>query len=167
MFSRMCAVARIASWPGQARCYAVPMSQGVLVCGGGGRGAAVRQFSTDAPFVGGKFFTEEEIEEQFTKGSGNGGQKVNKSVNAVILKHIATGTMVKCHAERSLYVNRKIARKLLDGHLDAILNGKDSKVELQKAKVRKQRDRRRRRQAAKKQDDEDSDHEIDTIPQAL
>jgi protein subunit release factor B len=99
-------------------------------------------------FTGGKFFTEADVEETFTKGSGNGGQKVNKSVNAVILKHIPTGLMVKCHQERSLYFNRKIARRLLDAQLDVQINGKDSKAEKKRAKLRKQKDRRRRRTAA-------------------
>ncbi len=38
---------------------------------------------------------DEEIDEQFTKGGGKGGQKVNKTNNCVILTHKPTGIQVK------------------------------------------------------------------------
>ncbi|KAJ2970164.1 hypothetical protein NUW58_g9779 [Xylaria curta] len=44
---------------------------------------------------------EEEIEESFLKGSGPGGQKINKTNSAVQLKHTPTGLVVKCQATRS------------------------------------------------------------------
>lgn len=92
---------------------------------------------------------EEDLEEQFTKGSGNGGQKVNKSVNCVILKHKPTGLVVKCHQERSLALNRSVARKILQTKLDILLNGRDSKSERARVKARKQSARRARRSTQK------------------
>ena len=38
---------------------------------------------------------EEELDESFIKGSGNGGQKINKTSNCVLLKHVPTGLWVK------------------------------------------------------------------------
>lgn len=38
---------------------------------------------------------EDELEEQFVKGSGPGGQSVNKTSNCVVLKHLPTGIVVK------------------------------------------------------------------------
>ena len=38
---------------------------------------------------------EEELEERFVRGSGPGGQSVNKTSNNVILKHLPTGIVVK------------------------------------------------------------------------
>lgn len=38
---------------------------------------------------------EEELEEQFVRGSGPGGQATNKTSNCVVLKHIPTGIVVK------------------------------------------------------------------------
>lgn len=38
---------------------------------------------------------EDELEEQFVRGSGPGGQATNKTSNCVVLKHIPTGTVVK------------------------------------------------------------------------
>ena len=75
---------------------------------------------------------EHELEESFTKGSGPGGQNVNKMTNAVFLKHLPTNLWVKCHQTRSLEQNRKIARKLLTKKLDGFVNGENS-VEAQEA----------------------------------
>ena len=68
----------------------------------------------------------EDLEEKFTLGSGPGGQAVNKTANAVFLKHLPTGLWVKCHQTRSIESNRKIARNLLTRKLDNHLNGENS-----------------------------------------
>ena len=44
---------------------------------------------------------EQDLEESFVRGSGRGGQKVNKTNNCVYLRHTPTGIAVKCHADRS------------------------------------------------------------------
>lgn len=38
---------------------------------------------------------ENDLSEMFVKGSGNGGQKINKTSNCVVLHHLPTGTVVK------------------------------------------------------------------------
>lgn len=75
---------------------------------------------------------ENDIEEQFVQGSGPGGQNVNRLQNCVILKHLPTGIIVKCHQERLLQRNRKLARQLLLQRLDVHYNGTDSIVEQKK-----------------------------------
>ncbi|QBZ64758.1 hypothetical protein PoMZ_06457 [Pyricularia oryzae] len=70
---------------------------------------------------------ETEIEESFLKGSGPGGQKINKTNSAVQLKHIPTGIVVKCQETRSRDQNRKIARQLLATRLDDLNNGDQSR----------------------------------------
>ncbi|OTA99218.1 hypothetical protein M426DRAFT_325361 [Hypoxylon sp. CI-4A] len=70
---------------------------------------------------------EEEIEEAFLKGSGPGGQKINKTNSAVQLKHIPTGIVVKSQATRSRSQNRVIARQLLADRLDQIARGDQSR----------------------------------------
>ncbi|KAI0427436.1 RF-1 domain-containing protein [Xylaria sp. FL1042] len=70
---------------------------------------------------------EEEIEESFLKGSGPGGQKINKTNSAVQLKHIPTGLVVKCQETRSRSQNRTIARQLLANKLDDIARGDESR----------------------------------------
>lgn len=60
---------------------------------------------------------EEDLEEQFTRGSGAGGQHRNKTSTAVILKHIPTGITIRAEGERSQKQNRETARELLLGKL--------------------------------------------------
>ncbi|KAI0713441.1 RF-1 domain-containing protein [Earliella scabrosa] len=92
---------------------------------------------------------EEDIEETFVRGSGPGGQSVNKTENNVQLIHRPTGIRVCCQETRSLKQNRKLARKILLDKLDALANPGLSKQEMQKAK-QIERERRRRKKAKKK-----------------
>ncbi|XXH00340.1 hsp70 nucleotide exchange factor fes1 [Hypoxylon texense] len=71
---------------------------------------------------------EEEIEESFLKGSGPGGQKINKTNSAVQLKHLPTGIVVKSQATRSRSQNRVVARQLLADKLDRIARGDESRA---------------------------------------
>ncbi|TQV92162.1 peptidyl-tRNA hydrolase domain-containing protein [Cordyceps javanica] len=79
-----------------------------------------------------------EIEESYLKGSGPGGQKINKTNSAVQLKHLPTGIVVKSQATRSRSQNRKIARDILAQRLDDLLNGEQSRAGIVGA-VRKKR----------------------------
>ena len=65
---------------------------------------------------------EEDIFEQFVKGSGKGGQKINKTSSCVILRHRLSGTTVKCQRERRLSVNRYLARRLLADRIEALMS---------------------------------------------
>jgi len=51
----------------------------------------------------------EEVEERFIRGSGAGGQKINKTSSTVWLRHAPTGIEVRCQRERSQTVNRLLA----------------------------------------------------------
>ena len=77
---------------------------------------------------------DQDIEESCVRGSGPGGQAVNKTSNAIILKHLPTGIVVKCHQTRSLGKNREIAREILTNKLDDLING-DMSVENQKQRA--------------------------------
>src|SRR3989344_4656465 len=55
----------------------------------------------------------QDIDEQFTRGSGHGGQKVNKTSSAVQLRHLPTGIEVKMQQHREQSKNRLSAWKLL------------------------------------------------------
>ncbi|KAI3535095.1 RF-1 domain-containing protein [Colletotrichum filicis] len=68
-----------------------------------------------------------DIEESYLKGSGPGGQKINKTSSAVQLKHIPTGIVVKSQATRSRSQNRKIAREILAEKIDNLQNGDQSR----------------------------------------
>jgi protein subunit release factor B len=50
-----------------------------------------------------------DVEEKFIRGSGPGGQKINKTSSTVWLRHRPTGIEVRCQAERSQVANRERA----------------------------------------------------------
>lgn len=60
---------------------------------------------------------ERDLEWTACRGSGAGGQARNKTSNAVQLRHIPTGTMVRCESERSQHQNRRTALALLRARL--------------------------------------------------
>lgn len=47
-----------------------------------------------------------DVEEVFVRGSGPGGQKINKTASTVVLRHRPTGVEVRCQRERSQAANR-------------------------------------------------------------
>jgi protein subunit release factor B len=60
-----------------------------------------------------------DVEERFVRGSGPGGQKINKTSSTVWLRHAPTGVEVRCQAERSQFENRTRAWEDLCGKLEA------------------------------------------------
>ncbi|KAH7889246.1 RF-1 domain-containing protein [Phlebopus sp. FC_14] len=92
---------------------------------------------------------EEDLEESFVRGSGPGGQSINKTSNNVQLLHKPTGIRVACQETRSLQTNRMLARRIILEKLDRLHNPGLSKGELQRAKQR-ERERQRRKKARKK-----------------
>ncbi|EPT06230.1 hypothetical protein FOMPIDRAFT_1110057 [Fomitopsis schrenkii] len=91
---------------------------------------------------------EEDIEESFVRGSGPGGQSINKTENNVQLLHKPTGLRVACQDTRSLSQNRKLARRRLLEKLDAYHNPGLSKEEM-KAALQRERERRRKKKSKK------------------
>ncbi|KAL6307917.1 RF-1 domain-containing protein [Sparassis latifolia] len=92
---------------------------------------------------------EEDLEESFVRGSGPGGQSINKTENNVQLLHKPTGFRVSCQETRSLLQNRKLARRVLLDKLDAMYNPGLSKQELKRA-LQIERERRRKKKAKQK-----------------
>jgi len=92
---------------------------------------------------------ESDIEESFVRGSGPGGQSINKTQNNVQLLHRPTGIRVSCQETRSLEQNRKTARRILLDKLDDIHSPGLSKSGMKKAK-HLERERRRRKKAKRK-----------------
>ena len=86
-----------------------------------------------------------DIEEKFVRGSGHGGQKVNKTSSTVWLKHIPTGIEVKCQEHREQSKNRILAYKLLIFKIDAVKKGKESEKAKKIFKIKKQKIKRSKR----------------------
>ncbi|KNE57241.1 hypothetical protein AMAG_02974 [Allomyces macrogynus ATCC 38327] len=95
---------------------------------------------------------ETELEERFIKGGGNGGQKINKTSNCVVLVHKPTGIQVRCQETRSLTDNRRIARKILkiklDDHFNGALSKRNQKAEAERRKKQKKKQRAKKKYAA-------------------
>ncbi|XP_066509626.1 mitochondrial translation release factor in rescue-like [Hoplias malabaricus] len=95
---------------------------------------------TDLPVL-----NEDDLNEQFVRGSGPGGQATNKTSNCVVLKHTPTGVVVKCHQTRSLELNRRRAREIMREKLDIVYKGEDSELlkSQEESKAKKQEKRRK------------------------
>ncbi len=81
---------------------------------------------------------EDDLEEDFIRGSGPGGQKVNKTSSTVVLRHVPTGLEVRCQKERSQVMNRHWARVELCERLEKALSDARLAVQNEKEKVRRQ-----------------------------
>lgn len=88
---------------------------------------------------------EEEFRETFTRSSGPGGQKVNKTSSCVYLVHLPTGLSVKCQQERSQTLNRFLARRILLDRIERLRTGLVSAERMRVEKIRRQKRRRSRR----------------------
>ena len=83
----------------------------------------------------------EDVDERFVRGSGPGGQKINKTSSTVWLRHRPTGIEVRCQAERSQAANRELAWAELAAKLEA-----RARAVTQAAEQAREAQRRRTRQ---------------------
>ncbi|MDG2399026.1 MAG: peptide chain release factor-like protein [Akkermansiaceae bacterium] len=61
---------------------------------------------------------EDDLIEKFIRGTGSGGQKVNKTSSCVFLQHPPSRTEIKVQRERSREMNRFLAREELCDRLE-------------------------------------------------
>lgn len=88
-----------------------------------------------------------EVEERFVRGSGPGGQKINKTSSTVWLRHRPTGLEVRCQRERSQAANRELAWAELCGKLEALR--RSAAAERQDARERQFRQTRQKSRTQK------------------
>ncbi|MBN2199506.1 MAG: peptide chain release factor-like protein [Candidatus Aminicenantes bacterium] len=88
---------------------------------------------------------EADLVEKFIRSGGAGGQNVNKVATCVYLKHVPTGTEVKCQRERSQALNRFHARRILADKIERMILGRKSEEEKRIAKIRRQKRKRSKR----------------------
>jgi peptide chain release factor len=125
---------------------------------------AARPESSEASFTGGSRFgvslkksrellqemaklgiREQDLEEEFVRSSGPGGQNVNKTSTKVKLRHKPSGIEVGCQRERSQALNRFFARRLLCEKYKELVLGIQSRKQQEREKIRRQKRRRSRR----------------------
>ncbi|MBJ80637.1 MAG: peptide chain release factor-like protein [Myxococcales bacterium] len=87
----------------------------------------------------------DDLEWSFVRARGAGGQKVNKTSSAAILKYLPTGKIYRSEKSRSQAENRFFAKRQLVEALELESEGKASKKEQAKAKKMRQKSRRKRR----------------------
>lgn len=102
----------------------------------------------------------EDVDEQFTRGTGKGGQKMNKTSSTVQLLHRPTGIEVKMQKHREQSRNRLSAWKLLILKLEDRVKGKESKHAKAIFKLRKQKARRSKKAKEKMLDQKHRRSEI-------
>lgn len=90
-------------------------------------------------------FKESDLEEQFIRGGGAGGQKINKTSVVVWLKHVPTGVKVRCQESRSQALNRFLARRLLVEKLENLVLREKSARQQAIEKIRRQKRKRSKR----------------------
>ena len=88
-----------------------------------------------------------EVTERFVRGSGPGGQKINKTSSTVWLRHDRTGLEVRCQRERSQAQNRETAWTELCGKLES---RQQLAIDARRAELERARRRNRRRSAKQK-----------------
>lgn len=88
---------------------------------------------------------EEDIVERFIRSRGHGGQNVNKVSTCVYLKHLPTGTEVKCQQERSQALNRFFARRILIQKIEDQILGRESAERQRISKMKRQKRKRSKR----------------------
>lgn len=79
------------------------------------------------------------IEEKFVKGGGKGGQKINKTSNAVLLKYPPFGLVIRCQRERSRSVNRFLALRELADRIEMKVSPETSERLREIEKIRKRK----------------------------
>lgn len=92
---------------------------------------------------------EADIEESFIRGSGSGGQKINKTSSCVQLVHRPSGIEIKCQRDRSQAMNRFHARRELCERLEERIEGARSARQQEHEKIRRTKRKRSQRSKAR------------------
>lgn len=89
--------------------------------------------------------SEADIEENFVRSGGHGGQNVNKTATCVMLLHRPTQLRVKCQTTRQQGMNRFLARRMLLDKIEAQQTGRVAARRDEAERIRRQKRRRSRR----------------------
>jgi peptide chain release factor len=90
-----------------------------------------------------------DIDERFVRGSGPGGQKINKTSSTVVLRHRPTGLEVRVQRERSQAANRELAWSELCDKIEAASRTAVAAQRQAREKLRRQKRTKSRAQKAR------------------
>ena len=80
-----------------------------------------------------------DVQERFVRGSGPGGQKINKTSSTVVLRHEPTGIEVRVQRERSQAANRELAWTELCEKLEEQTRSRAAEAKAAREKLRRQK----------------------------
>jgi peptide chain release factor len=86
-----------------------------------------------------------DLREEFIKGSGSGGQKINKTSSCVQLTYLKKSWVIRCQQTRSREQNRFYARRILLEKLEEEILGKESAKAKKIHKIKAQKRKRSKR----------------------
>ncbi len=86
-----------------------------------------------------------QVNEQFVRGSGAGGQKINKTSSCVMLNYAPLNLTVKCQESRQRSLNRFLALRELVDRIEMQVSPGTSRRLAEIERIRKQKSRRRRK----------------------
>lgn len=92
------------------------------------------------------------IDEQFVKGGGPGGSKINKTSNCVVLRYAPLGLVVRCQRDRHRSVNRFLALRELVDQVEIRVSPESSARLREIERKRRSKARAGRRARAKRRD---------------
>jgi protein subunit release factor B len=90
------------------------------------------------------------VEAQYVRASGPGGQKVNKTSSAVVLKYPPLELVVKWSRERSRALNQFLALRELVDEIEVLTSPETSKRLAQRNRLRSRKAKKSKRAQAKK-----------------
>lgn len=82
------------------------------------------------------------IEESFVRGSGPGGQKVNKTSSTVVLRYPPLELVVRCSRERSQAINRFLALRELVDEIELRVSPETSERLKERDRIRRRKSKR-------------------------
>ena len=86
-----------------------------------------------------------DLKESFIRGSGPGGQKINKTSVCVQLLHIPSKIQIKCQETRSQTLNRYYAKLALCDEFEARITNEKTKKRQAQEKIKRQKRKRSKR----------------------
>lgn len=85
------------------------------------------------------------VGEQFVRGGGRGGQKINKTASCVVLDYPPLGLRVRCQRDRRRSLNRFLALRELVDQAEMRLSPGTSERLRERDRIRRRKAKRRRR----------------------